>query len=424
MFRNEKIKSGNTAIVIFHYFISSVSFLVGCILLLFAAKSLGGHHFQPKLLALTHLFVIGWITTIIMGTSYQLIPVILGSQNINKQLSWTSIILLIAGLPYFIIGFWQFTFNNNFLISALLVAISLLLYCANLIIALKKYLLPDTGIQFIKTSLLYLFCTVCIGIILITNYYFPFLKNPHINTLSLHAHLGLIGWILLLIIGVSSKLLPMFLLSTKSDTKLLTKCYWLINVSLLGLLIERLFINNTIVLYLIESFGAAGLLIYLKYMLSCYKNRLKRKLDIGMRATEIFPVLLISGILFHICALFTNSSNLNYVLFGMVFILGCCGAIIMGQTLKTLPYIIWHFEWNNKPNPGNRPSPDQYYSQLNAKITITSMFTGILLLGIGKVLELPFILTTGIISLIITAISNLTIIVTILKHYIRVKNGK
>src|ERR1035437_8623940 len=74
-------------IVLPHYAFASISFFVLTVLLFFSADSFIGHYFNPKLLTLTHIAVLGWGTMIIFGSLYQLLPVILNSSLFSNRLA-------------------------------------------------------------------------------------------------------------------------------------------------------------------------------------------------------------------------------------------------------------------------------------------------------------------------------------------------
>ncbi|HCN84471.1 MAG TPA: cytochrome C oxidase subunit I, partial [Sphingobacteriaceae bacterium] len=74
---------------------------------------------------------------------------------------------------------------------------------------------------------------MALGVALVFNFTVPIFPQDQLHFLKLHAHLGLIGWFLLMLIGVSSKLVPMFLVSSYQKTVLLTVSYYLIVIALL-----------------------------------------------------------------------------------------------------------------------------------------------------------------------------------------------
>ncbi|MBK8001746.1 MAG: hypothetical protein IPK15_24345 [Verrucomicrobia bacterium] len=48
---------------------------------------MAGYHYGPEVVAATHLFVLGWICSVIMGTMYQLVPVALETRLHSERLA-------------------------------------------------------------------------------------------------------------------------------------------------------------------------------------------------------------------------------------------------------------------------------------------------------------------------------------------------
>ena len=64
--------------IVLKYFIAAVlAFVTLNFLLIINYTDISGFHFQPKILALTHIATLGWITMIIFGAMFQLVPVVL-----------------------------------------------------------------------------------------------------------------------------------------------------------------------------------------------------------------------------------------------------------------------------------------------------------------------------------------------------------
>ncbi len=70
-------RAPHPSVVLPHFAFGAVSFLIFAILLIFSTNEITGHYFQGKILAITHVATLGWITMIIFGALYQLIPVVL-----------------------------------------------------------------------------------------------------------------------------------------------------------------------------------------------------------------------------------------------------------------------------------------------------------------------------------------------------------
>ncbi|MBU2045458.1 MAG: hypothetical protein KJ712_01850, partial [Bacteroidetes bacterium] len=217
-------------IVISHYLLAAINFLALAPMLALAVNDLGGHYFQPHLLAITHTAALGWGTVIIFGACYQLVPVILETELYSYKMAWLSIALFYLGLLDFIYSFWVFEPGLHMQCGGLLLLTGISLFVINIFITAKRIKKPDIYQDFILTACIWLWATAILGVLMVFNFRYAFLPQDHLLFLKLHAHAGLGGWFLLLIIGVSAKLLPMFLVSTKQKIVWLKWSYPLINL--------------------------------------------------------------------------------------------------------------------------------------------------------------------------------------------------
>jgi cbb3-type cytochrome oxidase subunit 1 len=84
-------------IIIAHYISSALFFLIVSILLIFSNEAFIGHYFHPKILAIVHLTTLGWITLIIMGSLYQLIPVLTNKKIHSPLLAFIVYLFMLIG---------------------------------------------------------------------------------------------------------------------------------------------------------------------------------------------------------------------------------------------------------------------------------------------------------------------------------------
>src|SRR4051812_704839 len=62
-------------------------FVVGAIILTVRPEILATYHYNQFVIATTHLFTLGWLSSIIMGAMYQLVPVALETNLFSQRLS-------------------------------------------------------------------------------------------------------------------------------------------------------------------------------------------------------------------------------------------------------------------------------------------------------------------------------------------------
>ncbi|MDE3078361.1 MAG: hypothetical protein KGJ86_23295, partial [Chloroflexota bacterium] len=194
-----------------------------------------GFYFTPKLLVVTHLTALGWFTMVAMGAIFQLSTVALEVAIYSQRLAKVQFWLYLAGILGLIYQMgWGSPFSLAVSAGLIVVAIGLFLYnMARTLSAVQRW--PLTG-WFMAGALSYLGLLVLAGFTLALNLVLGFLPVGQLAFIQAHAHLGLLGWLSMLVIGVSYKLTPMFVLSHPFDEWRLGKpIFILLNVLVVGL---------------------------------------------------------------------------------------------------------------------------------------------------------------------------------------------
>lgn len=346
-----KYDSGLYKVVAIHYFLAAIFFLALAILFAFSLEDISGHYFQPKLLAITHAAALGWGTMIIFGALNQLLPVILERDLFSLKLCWISLLFFVPGVILLVYSFWVFDPGISMQLSGLLIFIAILVFSLNVFLTIKGKKEESVFQEFIMTSCLWLILTALLGVLMVFNFRFTFLPKEHLQFLRLHAHMGVVGWFLMLIIGVSGKLVPMFLLSKYQKPRLLSMSYYLINGALLLFLVDGYLFGLNTKTYVIFTIALTGIGIYLSYIFKCFRSRLRKSVDLPMVQT-LFSFLLLAACIFVLPFIIyyhlkndSHAVNLS-VFYGILIFMGWITALILGQTFKTLPFIVWvkHYE--------------------------------------------------------------------------------
>jgi hypothetical protein len=260
---NNLVKNTSHKVVLPFYLYAAFAFLVATILLFLSTDSLNQHYFNPKILAITHIMALGWGTMMILGASHQLVPVLIEGKLFSNSLAYFSFITAAIGIPLLAYGFYDFNMGWPAQWGGILINAAILSYLGNLTLSMIKRKKVNVHATFVLTAALWLFVTTLVGLLLVYNFSDPILPTNSLHYLSLHAHLGIIGWFLLLVMGVGSRLIPMFLISKYNNTKLLWVIFGSINTGLLTFIIFFLYvpqksfylISFASILFGIGSFG-------------------------------------------------------------------------------------------------------------------------------------------------------------------------
>lgn len=401
-------KTPSAGVVVPHYIFAALSFLVLSICILLSAGFFSGHYFQPRLLALTHLAALGWGSMIIFGALYQFLPVLMHVPLYSEKLARITFCLLALGTVLLVTAFWNFSLGGLMHTAMTFICLAVILFCINVYKTATKS--PQWSIEsdLILTSCLWLLITVLLGSVLALNLTGAFLSHDHLVYLKVHAHTGMLGWFLLLIIGVSARLFPMFMLSHNANKKPLTASYYLINGGLAAFSIDLFFFAETVRIPVYAILIVAGIVMYAVFIRQNYLKRNRKISDSAMKQS-LMAVILLSlpaaiGLFISFYSEVTSFMMQVYLLYGVSIFLGFITALILGQTFKTFPFIMWIHFYKDKIGKSDIPLPKELFSE---KLLLWQMITYILafiLLIAGILLSSEFILFSGSCLLLITAL--------------------
>ncbi len=396
----------DTAVVPF-YLYAAISFLASTILLIVSTESFTQHYFSPQLLAITHGMALGWGTMIILGASHQLIPVLTEKSLFSIRLAHISFFLAAVGIPLLVYGFYTFNMGWPSKWGGRLVLLSVMAYLVNIFKTVKTGKGDNIFSLFIITAASWLFITAFLGLALVYNFTYPFLPKDILTYLPLHAHAGILGWFLMLIIGVASRLIPMFLISKYQDTRRLRGIFFMINGGLIYYLLSYYFQFPYPVLITGLTIGVA-LSFFLHYIFRVWQTRIRKKVDQPMRisllsvAMMLLPLLIL--LVVSVYRISGGQQSRLVLLYGFLIFFGWMTSLILGMTFKTLPFIIWNKCYQDKAGLIKTPDPKALMSDRLFMAMGISYLTGFLAFALGIFSGYGSLLKAGATALIITAV--------------------
>jgi hypothetical protein len=251
----------------------------------------------PQTLVLVHLVAIGWLSLLLCGALFQFVPVLVARSLYSNTLPLPTLLFLVAGLVALLAGFLQLAGTLDFSPSLLpyaatSLAIGFALALYNLGRTLWQARPVPLQARFVAVALVCLAATVTLGVI------FSFVFGAGVQSkvllaiagqgLPLHVSAGLGGWLTLAAIGVSYRLLAMFMLAPELNGKRPHAVFWLgigaLAVAILGGLASLLG-NASIFPALLMGgvLGAAALALYLTDAVHLYRARKRRIIELNSR---------------------------------------------------------------------------------------------------------------------------------------------
>jgi hypothetical protein len=208
----------------------TMSYFAAALLALLAAEFLmaAGYGFPsaplsaPETLILVHVVAIGWLSLLMCGALFQFVPVLLAQPLHSDALALPALVALAAGLGALILGFLQLDGRVDpavpFLaIAAALLSLGFALVLWNLGRTFAAAKAMPLSARFVVAGLASLAATVALGVI------FALVLGGTVDGaplfaltatgIPIHAVAGLGGWLTVTAMGVSYRLLAMFMLA-------------------------------------------------------------------------------------------------------------------------------------------------------------------------------------------------------------------
>ena len=327
------------------YFIAGVgAFLVFAIALPVLGPDLLRGNDQPHVFALTHLAALGWITMVMMGALYQLFPVALSAEIRSRSLGRWNFWIYLAGVAGFAPSFFL-DWSPGIALFGALVVIGILNFVANLLQSYPSVRVWHPMALYILAALGWLVVTIAFGFVYALNWQLHWFAVTD-SMLAAHVHLGLAGWLSLVLMGVSYKLVAMFSLAYGHSER---PARWNLvawNAGLAGLFFSLLFASHSALVLIFAAWLACSAAVFVVDMAFLIRGRRRRQLSLEQWHTFVsLASLLLAAGMGVLLAAGHPLTTTWVVTYGYVAIVGWFGFAIMGKLYKIVPFLTWlhHF---------------------------------------------------------------------------------
>lgn len=340
----------------------------GSVWLLAQPGILATYHYNQNTIAVTHLFVLGWLCSIVMGAMYQLVPVALETKLYSERLARAQYIFHVVGFLGMVWMFqvWNMKQVGNF---GALLTVGVVLFVYNIVRTLLRVPKWNVVATAIAAALAWLSLTVAAGLLIAMAKYTATINllsrfNP-ISAMHAHAHLGIVGLFLMLIVGVSYKLVPMFTLSELQNHH---RAMWSVVVLNLGL-------AGSFTAILMSSrwkpaFAVMMILAFALYgweLIAILRARKRRALDWGVKyfLTAISLLVPTAGLALVLSwpdlPLNTFTGQLENT-YGFLGLLGVVSFAVIGMLYKIVPFLVWFGAYSKHIGRAQVPALADMYS--------------------------------------------------------------
>ena len=309
---------------------------------------------DPRVFALTHVAVLGWITMTMFGALYQLFPVALGGTVRSARLGRWNYWVLVFGIAGFVPSFY-FNWTWGVAIFGSLVVGGVLHFASQMLRSYPSVSDWHPMAFYVLAALIWLVFAVGLGSIYALDWRFAWFEVSD-PMLAAHVQLGLAGWLGLTLMGVSYKLTELFSLAHGYGRQLTYANLGLWNVGLLGLAVSLWFAPGSGLVMLFAFILAASAALHVLDVALVLRTRRRRNL--GVEQWHMFASLaslLVAAVLGLLIVSGHDPGRSWVVAYGYAALAGWFGFAIVGKSYKILPFLNWLHRYSGTVGEGPVP---------------------------------------------------------------------
>ncbi|EJJ26304.1 hypothetical protein [Rhizobium sp. CF142] len=322
---------------------------------------------EPGALAIVHAVTLGWLLLLMIGSLLQFAPVLTGNDRPASRFDLIAFAGMVAGPALLMLGFHLISLGSSaaglvmiaasvtlsLSIAAVSMSLSALLWRGRHVHAASLIVLVGIGCLLVTTALGALFALTISGLVEA-----PAVVAYGMEAVAFHASFGLGGWMTFAAIGVSYKLLPMFLLSNDMRKAQLVRRSSTLAVLLLSTAAIGTPVAPDFARAVFLSAAVLFALIVAAYLFEiCRTYRARRRPALELNTLGSLPAFAMLGLSVSLLAvsLFLHAETRIVSAIVYLFVFGWLTGFGLAQLLKIVPFLTWIEAFG--PLLGRRPTP-------------------------------------------------------------------
>jgi len=375
---------------------------------------LASYHYNQYVIAATHLVVLGFICTVVMGAMYQLVPVALETKLYSERLAKWQFVIHVIGFVGMVWMFnvWDMKQVGHFG-SALALGVGLFVYnMARTLWRVPKWSIVATAIT---AALTWFSLTILVGLsIAAAKCAYESTEGlataegvkqvvgglqvvagivsrfDAIGAMHAHAHLGVVGFFVMLIVGVSYRLIPMFTLTEVQSKRRAALSILLLNIGLAGSVVTILLRSPLKIAFAVIA--VSGLALFGWELHAMLRARKRPVLDWGLKGFLVAVALLIP-----VCPLALVLSwptlpmnqffGMLENVYGFLGLFGVVTLAILGMLHKILPFLVWFGVYSPHVGRAQLPLTSQMVSERAQAGGLFAYLAGLVVISVAILRE-------------------------------------
>ncbi|HET9149910.1 MAG TPA: hypothetical protein VFO61_05455 [Alphaproteobacteria bacterium] len=391
------------------HFAGAVASLVAAEVLMASGAAFPGADLgAPLTLIAVHLVTIGWLGLLVFGALYQFVPVLVAKPLFSQRLALVSLVLVGLGLAGMIVGFAALSGGGALVhalgLGGLLVVSGFAVAIVNLAATLVRGRPLAMPARFVAAGLGCLALTGLLGLAFACAIAAPpwapsrasqWLSAILARGLTAHVTLGLGGWFTLVAMGVSYRLLSMFMLAPEAKARFAP---WVLGAALLGL--AAVFVG----VFVAPEAAATGggleeggfvllglaVALYVADVVTLYRARVRRNIELNAKASAVAVALLgLATVAFAAAHAFGADDPAITGAVALLFAFGWLSGLALAQLFKIVPFLTWLERFAPKIGKGPQPRVQDLVDERRAAPWYVGYFAAVLTAAGATAVEAP-----------------------------------
>lgn len=318
----------------FRFFITAPLFgiLLGCIFFYFPIELIT-NRFTHIAIGAVHLFTLGILTQIIFGAMQQMMPVLAGAV-IKKPKLFATVVhtTLTLGTIFFAVSF-LFGVRGLLIFGAISLGISFLLFFGVSLNLLFRVKYLTSTVKAMRIFAVAGVLTASVGIVLSISHIVLNIGLMHYIFVNIHILLGILGFAVILVMGVSFQVIPMFYVARDFPKFIQNKMPILLSIFIV---IFAAFLLFGFDVYIAKLFIAISLMVFSYYALNSLNNRKRPVFDVTLWYWKFSLYMFISSMLTWLFIPQESPFQLAILIgFGFLY------SLLQGMVYKIIPFLSW-----------------------------------------------------------------------------------
>ena len=283
-----------------------------------------------------HLYMLGFVMMAIFSAMAQLGPIVVETNHYNVNIFKYLFLFLISGLILMLIRFY---INTSFLLyGGFLVLIAMSIYAVEFLLTLKNTKRSTSITKAMKMSNFFLLLGIITGLVMAAAFNGYIKIDPH-SILNIHTFGLVAGFVILLIMGISIILLPMFGSSKRISDNEFSNSFIAISMGVLIMMISP-FIFTQVTENIAYTVTAISIILYFYQLYKMTSSR--KRVDHDIWAKSMYVAFISFFISFILLVIYLLNQNELFLRVGMwIMFIGFFGFVIIGNFYKIIPFLVW-----------------------------------------------------------------------------------